>query len=59
MLRGLQFYIISHGKTTKSIYEFNIREAKKRQQRIGEQGDQTGETKEEAKEILLFDRVTM
>ena len=59
MLRGLQFYIISHGKTTKSIYEFNIREAKKRQERIGEQGGQTGETKEEAKERLLFDRVTM
>ena len=39
--------------------EFNIREAKKRQERIGEQGDQTGETKEEAKERLLFDRVTM
>ncbi len=42
-----------------ALYEFNIREAKKRQERIGEQGDQTGETKEEAKEILLFDRVTM
>ena len=42
-----------------ALYEFNIREAKKRQERIGEQGDQIGETKEEAKERLLFDRVTM
>jgi len=42
-----------------ALYEFNIREAEKRQERISEQGDQLIETEEEAKQRLLFDRVTM
>ncbi|GAH07177.1 unnamed protein product, partial [marine sediment metagenome] len=40
-------------------YKFNIREAEKRQERISEQGDQLIGTEEEAKQRLLFDRVTM
>ena len=42
-----------------ALYEFNIREAKKRQERLGEQGDQLSETKEQAEQRLLFARVTM
>ncbi len=42
-----------------ALYEFNIREAKKRQERLSEQGDQIGETKEQAEQRLLFARVTM
>ena len=42
-----------------ALYEFNTREAEKRKERISEQGDQLIETEEEAKQRLLFDRVTM
>ena len=40
-----------------ALYEFNIREAKKRQERSATQ--ETVETEEQAKQRLLFDRVTM
>ena len=42
-----------------ALYEFNIKEARKRQERLGEQEDQIGETHEQAKQRLLFTRVTM
>ena len=42
-----------------ALYEFNIRESKKRQEHLGEQEDQIGETQEQAKQRLLFARVTM
>ncbi len=42
-----------------ALYEFNIREAKKRQERLSEREDQIGETQEQAKQRLLFARVTM
>ncbi len=40
-----------------ALYEFNIREAKQRQERSDAR--ETVETEEEAKQRLLFDRVTM
>ncbi len=40
-----------------ALHEFNIREAKKRQERSGAQ--ETVKTEEEAKQRLLFARVTM
>jgi len=41
------------------LYEFNQRQAREREERIDGQGEGVIETKEEARQRLLFSRVTM
>ena len=42
-----------------ALYEFNKREANKRQERVSEQEDEGVESQEKARERLLFGRATM
>ncbi|MCP3925167.1 MAG: hypothetical protein GY714_21545 [Desulfobacterales bacterium] len=54
-----QEYRIFGAQYYDALYEFNIREKQKRQDRNNKQTDKVVETKDEAKTRLLFDRPTM